>query len=213
MAKCVAFRSPGCLLLPSARPCPAPPGLACSPLPVPITELVGGRVLALLVFNSFMTIESTFLVITYMPVTAKHNFQGVKLKLQSAPLRNISLLEGALLVQMIRWLTLGTVTATYIFLYISMFVIINTENTNNCPPKQQMKVAETPKYNSCQLTKKPNAVKRKRERLFLLQLLSFPFLRPDDWSSLNNIMGEKLQWKKKINTAIRQLSVISELLC
>lgn len=62
---------------------PSSPGLA-----VPITELVGGRVLALLVFNSFVTIESTFLVITYAPVTAKHNFQGVKSKLQSAPLRN-----------------------------------------------------------------------------------------------------------------------------
>lgn len=54
----------------------------------PITELAGGRVLALLVFNSFVTIESVFLVITYTPVIAKHNFQGVKLKLQSAPLRN-----------------------------------------------------------------------------------------------------------------------------
>lgn len=68
------------------QPLPAVPS-PCSALPAPITVLMGCTVLTLLVCSSFVTLAIVFLVITYTLI-AKHNFQGVKLKLQSAPMRN-----------------------------------------------------------------------------------------------------------------------------
>lgn len=55
----------------------------CSALPAPSTVLMGCGVLTLLVFNRFVTLEIVSLVITYTLIP-KHNFQGAKLKLQSA---------------------------------------------------------------------------------------------------------------------------------
>lgn len=100
----VVFGSLWCLLLPSATSCLTLQVVAplwahrlccflckspCSRHIVHKAQLLGCRVLALCVFSSCsVTTWSIFLVITYTPAIAKYNFQGVKLKHQSAPLRN-----------------------------------------------------------------------------------------------------------------------------